>query len=226
MFGVFWAQILGVSRGCVAGRCVLRPGNTCTNFTHLWVAPWAWERESRRQKPKSPHKSLEKVSKKSRKPGPKSLKKSLEKGPKSQKKVRKWFFLNFSGLFETFFGLLGPGPGRLFRDLFGDFLAFGPETPSFPGPRNPNACTGGSCWCGTICPFGIFSPTLRVIFPSLLAHLPTGTLRAGIFYISNSQRFFDVFVFVLNLNSLATNFLHVCVFVSQDNFLRKALMVL
>ena len=33
-------------------------------------------------------------------------------------------------------------------------------------------------------------------------------------YISNSQRFFDVYVFVLNSNSLTKKIVHVCVFIS------------
>ena len=51
----------------------------------------------------------------------------------------------------------------------------------------------GSCVCG--------SPILGRVPP----------LR-GNKYISNSRRFFDVYVFVLNLNSLAKRILHVCVF--------------
>ena len=41
------------------------------------------------------------------------------------------------------------------------------------------------------------------------------THRAGInTYILSSRRFFDVYVFVLNLNSLAKRIFHVCVFIS------------
>ena len=61
----------------------------------------------------------------------KSQKSLLARGPKSPKKVSKKvrkslkkkpfsdFFLTFRTLFETFFRLLGPGPGRLFSRLFG-----------------------------------------------------------------------------------------------------------
>ena len=66
--------------------------------------------------PKSP-KSLEKVSW----AGSQKSEKSLGKGPRSQKK---------KGDFWTLFGLLGPRARETFLRLLGDFLAFGPETPS------------------------------------------------------------------------------------------------
>ena len=75
--------------------------------------------------------------------GPKAKKspKSLEKGKspkKVSKKVRKVsknpfsdFSETFRTFFETFFRTFGTtGPGGTFSRLFGDFLAFGPETPS------------------------------------------------------------------------------------------------
>ena len=94
--------------------------------------PSAWEKESRGQKPKS----LKKVSKKSPGAGSQKSEKSLEKGPKSQKKSLKMGFLEtFRTFFETFFGLLGPGPGRLFRDFFETFWLLAPRL-LLPGRRN------------------------------------------------------------------------------------------
>ena len=57
---------------------------------------------------------------------------------KKVRKVSKNPFSDFLGRFgpysRDFFGLLGPSPGR----LFGDFLAFGPETPSPRSNLNAN----------------------------------------------------------------------------------------
>ena len=64
----------------------------------------------------------QKVSKKSRKEssraGAQKSEKSLEKGPKSPNKSEHGFSETFRTFFETFFGLLGPGRGRLFSRLF------------------------------------------------------------------------------------------------------------
>ena len=101
--------------------------------------PWAWEKESRGQKPKS----LQKVSKKSPRglPAPGSQK-CLQKGAKSLQKVWKWVFGDFSDLFRDFFRTFGtPGPGgagRLFRDFLETFWLLAPRL-LLPGPRNPNS---------------------------------------------------------------------------------------
>ena len=84
-----------------------------------------------------------KVSKKSRKKSPGAgahkSEKSLEKGPKSQKrKSENGFSETFRTFFETFCGLLGPGPGDFFRDFFETFWLFAPSL-LLPGPRNLNA---------------------------------------------------------------------------------------
>ena len=52
--------------------------------------------------------------------------------------------LLFRTFFETFFGLLGPGPGRLFSRLFETFwLFFGPETP--PRSTEPQLYAVSQC---------------------------------------------------------------------------------
>ena len=73
---------------------------------------------------RSLEKSLEEVSKTVGSP---KSEKNRQKGPKHlQKSIFRRSFGIFWTLFEIFLGVLGPGPGRLFRD----FLAFGPEAPS------------------------------------------------------------------------------------------------
>ena len=82
---------------------------------------------------KSP-KSLEKVSRGRPAPGSQKSEKSLEKGPKSLKITHFQSFWRLFGPFSRLFSdFWGPGAGRpreTFSRLFGDFLAFGPKTPS------------------------------------------------------------------------------------------------
>ena len=90
----------------------------------------------------------QKVSKKSRKslprpPGPwvpKVRKKSRKRSEKVSKNSFSDFLETFRTFFETFFGLLGPRGRETFSRLFGDFLAFGPETPS---PRSTESQAWG-----------------------------------------------------------------------------------
>ena len=86
-------------------------------------------------------------------PGPKSPKKVSKKVRKVKKKSENGFLETFRTFFETFFGLLGPRAGRLFRDffetfsrLFRDFFetflrlfGFWPRDSFSPGPRNLNS---------------------------------------------------------------------------------------
>ena len=117
-------------------------------FLVIVEIPWTWEKESRGQKPKS----LQKVSKKSPGPGvPKVRKKSRKRSEKSPKTHFQTFwrlFGPFSRLFSDFWDPAAGRPRETFSRLFGDFLAFGPETPS---PRS----TESQCYC-------FFLPALRM----------------------------------------------------------------
>ena len=94
--------------------------------------PWTWEKESRGQKPKS----LKKVSKKvSWGRGPKVRKKSRKRSEKSKISLKNGFSETFRTFFETFSGLLGPDPGRPFRDFFETFWLLALRL-LLPGPRN------------------------------------------------------------------------------------------
>ena len=76
-------------------------------------------------------KTLQNVSKKSPRPGvPKSKKKSRKKSEKYPKTHFQIFY--FSELFRDFFGLLDPGPGRLFQDFLETFWLLAPRLP-LPG---------------------------------------------------------------------------------------------
>ena len=106
--------------------------------------PWTWERESWGQK----RKRLKKVF---RGRGPKVRKKVSKKiGKVPQRTIFRLLVRRFRNLFEIFFRLLGPGSGRLFRAFFGDFLAFGPETPS-PRSTQPQDRHDVAALCKTTC---------------------------------------------------------------------------
>ena len=59
----------------------------------------------------------------------------VEKKSGKSKKSENAFVETFRTFFETFFGLLGPGPGRLFETFLETFWLFAPRLP-LPGPRN------------------------------------------------------------------------------------------
>ena len=84
---------------------------------------WAWEKESRGQKPKS----RKKVSKKSPGPGSQKSEKSLEKGPKSLQKPIFGLFFDFSDLFRDFFRTFGARPRETFFETFFRLFGFGPR---------------------------------------------------------------------------------------------------
>ena len=75
-----------------------------------------------------------KVSKKSPGAGSQKSKKNVSKKFRTVKHKKEQFqtFLAFSDLFREFFRTFGTRPGKFFRDFFGDFLAFDPETPCPP----------------------------------------------------------------------------------------------